>query len=139
MRRLKEGNTCACKYHVEMAKLRQGFNNMRTVTKGIHDKRHYKCCYDVCLSSIAPGHYSTNSCQFFGVTNMWMSILYPMIEDSQWHNSKCLVGHCIECKVDMLITCPKEESLMCSKLMQWKCYELVIHGKMHVGVDNKVL
>jgi hypothetical protein len=39
----------------------------------------------------------------------------------------------------MLVTCPEEESLMCSKLMQWNCYELVIHGKAHIGVNNKVL
>jgi hypothetical protein len=28
VRKLKAQNTCACKYHVEMAELRHGFNNM---------------------------------------------------------------------------------------------------------------
>jgi hypothetical protein len=36
VRRLKEWNTCAYKYHVEMVELKHGFDNMQFVTKGIH-------------------------------------------------------------------------------------------------------
>jgi len=34
--RLKEYNTYACKYHVEMVELLKGFNNMSTSSNGIH-------------------------------------------------------------------------------------------------------
>ncbi len=33
VRRLKECNTCACKYHIEMVELHACFNNMRTLWK----------------------------------------------------------------------------------------------------------
>ncbi len=39
----------------------------------------------------------------------------------------------------MFITCPEEESMLCLKLMQWQCYELVVHGKTQVGENCKML
>jgi hypothetical protein len=47
MKRLKEQNTCSCKYHVEMVELMHGFNNKWFVAKGIHGRNcNYAC--DVC-------------------------------------------------------------------------------------------
>jgi hypothetical protein len=39
----------------------------------------------------------------------------------------------------MLITCPCEKDKNRKKLMQWKSYEKVLHGKTRVGKDNYVL
>jgi hypothetical protein len=36
VRRLKDHNTCACKYDIEMVELCVTFNNMHTSVKGIH-------------------------------------------------------------------------------------------------------
>lgn len=39
----------------------------------------------------------------------------------------------------MLITCSNEEDNASHKLMKWKCYEKVVHGKTRACLDNKVL
>jgi hypothetical protein len=39
----------------------------------------------------------------------------------------------------MLMTFPIEEDKTLSKMMEWKCYELMVHGKIDVGMENKVL
>ncbi len=45
--KIMELNICACKYHVEMTKLWEGFNNMWGEVKGVHGKYcNYNC--DVC-------------------------------------------------------------------------------------------
>lgn len=59
---------------------------------------------------------------------MWTFILCPII-DSEKHNSTCFEGRCSECGIDALVTCPLEEDATCEKLMKWKCYEIVVHGK----------
>jgi hypothetical protein len=48
---LKEKNTCTYKYHFEVAKLRVGFNNMHTNSKGVHGQ-NCRCDCDVCFSVI---------------------------------------------------------------------------------------
>jgi hypothetical protein len=49
VRRLKECNTCTCKYYIKMLELRHGFNNMWITSKGVHGKAcNYSC--DVCSS-----------------------------------------------------------------------------------------
>ncbi len=56
------------------------------------------------------------------------------------HNLSCLKITCVQCGIDMLLTCPIEEDSICSQLMmQWKWYELVLHGKTRSRKDNKVL
>jgi hypothetical protein len=49
--KLKEMNTCSCKYHVEMVKLRHGFNNMRGESKVVHGKQ-CSCNCEVCVSLV---------------------------------------------------------------------------------------
>jgi hypothetical protein len=39
----------------------------------------------------------------------------------------------------MLMTCPIEEDKTLLKMMEWKCYELVVHDKIKVKMKNKVL
>lgn len=84
MRRLKERNTCAYKYHVEMVELKHGFNNKQSTIKGIHGRNcNYDC--DICQGSLL-GQCSADHCQFSRLIDLWTLILYPP-HDSQWHNS----------------------------------------------------
>ncbi len=90
VRRLIEMNTCACKYHVKMVELQEGFNNMRHGSKGVHGTNcKYNC--DVCCNSTN----TSNECKasymtFQGLTNMWTSIMYPTTGDSTFHDFKIL-------------------------------------------------
>jgi hypothetical protein len=114
IRQLKEINTCAYKYHVEMGELRQGFNNMRINTKGIHGKG-CTCSCDIYISTIL-GECRVDGYQFVGVIDKWNFIVCPL-NDSPWHNPRCLEGNCPEYGIDMLMTYPIEENVTCSKFM----------------------
>jgi hypothetical protein len=70
---------------------------------------------------------------------MWNSILCTLEPDYIWHNPACLKGECPNCGINMLMTCPFEEDKYHALCMQWKCYELVVHGKTQVGKDNKIV
>jgi hypothetical protein len=119
-----------------MQELQNGFNNMRGI-KGVQSE-HYNYICDVCVG------FTSNTCmanctKFYGLTNMWMSILCPTLEESTFHSLKCLEGRRDNYGIDMFITYPIEEKTSSNKLMTWKCDEKVIHGKTRVGADNKVL
>jgi hypothetical protein len=137
VRRLKECNTCACKYHIERVELQHGFNNMRTTSKGVHG-RMCPCSYNICKSEI-PRECNVKRTQFLGFINMWNSIRCPLEPNFIWHNLVCLKGKCLDCGTNMLMTCPFKEDKHLALHMQWKCYELMVHGKTRVGKDNKVL
>jgi len=64
--------------------------------------------YDVCSKSII-GQCTTKRSQFWGLGDMWNSILCLVTDFNDWHNPNCLKGHCGYCGLDMLITCPCEE------------------------------
>ncbi len=131
-------NTCTCKYHMEMVELILRFSNMcNGGTKGVHGTQCI-CACDICSINIVLGEYIVDRCQFSGVINMWNSILCP-VDDSPWHNPSCLKGTCAQCGNDILLTYFVEEDATCSQLMQWECYELVLHGMTRFGKDNKVL
>jgi hypothetical protein len=53
--------------------------------------------------------------------------------------SKYLQGECLNCGIDMLVTCLIEEDIASDKLMKWKCYVKIVHGKTRASLDNKVL
>ncbi len=94
---------------------------------------HCSCICDVCVGS-------TSSCtKFYGLINMCMPVLCLASKESTFHSLKCLEGKCDSCGIDMLITYPIEEEKLNNKLMTWKYYEKVVHGKTRVGVDNKIL
>ncbi len=119
-----------------MQELKVSFNNMHITTKGIHGKDcNYSC--DV-YSSVILGQCIVNLCQLLGTTNMWTYILYLAI-DLEKHNFACLEGRCNECGIDAIVTCPLEEDATCEKLMKWKCYVVVFHGKTLVTKDCKML
>jgi len=64
---------------------------------------------------------------FQGLINMWTSIMCPTTRD--FHDLKCLQGECLDCGIDMLVTCPTQEDSANDKLMKWKCYEKIVRGK----------
>ncbi len=73
VRRLKEHNTCACKYRTEMVELKHGFNNMQTTSKGVHD-RACNCNCDVYSRNI-PRHCIVECTKISSFTDTWNSIL----------------------------------------------------------------
>ena len=134
VRRLKERNTCACRYHCEMAELRIGWNNMRTATRGIHG-HHCRCDCEVCTrppTSAGGTEDQRRTCHaelshFTGLTDMWHSVLCP-VEADGWHARKCIKGACDLCGVDMLQLCPREMDSTDSLMVQWHNFEMVPHG-----------
>ena len=135
VRKLKERNTCACRYHCEMAQLRQGWNNMRTATKGIHG-RNCTCQCEVCVSpqtAESTGEDQPSRCHadlshFSGLTDLWHSVLCPL-EGDGWHAPSCIKGDCEQCGVDMLMLCPREMDSEGSLKVQWHNFESVVHGR----------
>jgi len=72
--------------------------------KGVHGEHCSYTC-DVYVG------FTASTCmagctKFYGLTNMWMSILCPTLEESTFHSLKCLEGKCDNCGIDMFITCP---------------------------------
>jgi hypothetical protein len=120
-----------------MVELLQGFNNMTMSSKAIHG-RYCECDCDVCSRFII-GQCTIEWNQFLGLVDMWSSILCPIPNSNDWHNPNCLRGHCGDCGLEMLITCPCEEDINTQKLMQWKYYKKVLHGKTKVSKNNYVL
>ncbi len=49
VKRLKECNTCTCKYHTKMVELQHGFKNMQISSKGAPG-RTSNCDCDICCS-----------------------------------------------------------------------------------------
>jgi hypothetical protein len=70
---------------------------------------------------------------------MWSSNLCPSEPNSIWRNLVCLKGECLDYGTNMLMTCLFEKDKHLALHMQWKCYELMVHGKTRAGKDKKVL
>jgi hypothetical protein len=120
----------------KMVDLQDEFNNMWGEGKGIQ-RRYCNYSYDVCGSNIV-GVCVVGYTTFYGLTNMWTSILC-LISNSTFHDLKCLKGKCDHCGIDMLITCPNKEDKRSEKIVSRKCYEKMIHGKTRASLDNMVL
>jgi hypothetical protein len=136
VRRLKERDTCACKYHVEMLELLHGWNNMQGGVKGVHGK-NCDCSCNVCDGG-APGKCMVKFMHFGGLTDLWMSILCPVLKN-KWYKLDCLMGWCSECGQEMLMTCPTEVHECSDRLVQWNCYQKVVAGKTKKRKEYKVL
>jgi len=112
VQKLKEGNTYACKYDVDMVELQYGFNNMQGESKGIHGK-HCTCECDVCCSSTV-GMCKAIRTTFQGLIDMWTSLLCPL-GHSTFQNSACLKGECEDYGIDMFMTYLSEEDKRSAK------------------------
>ncbi len=69
---------------------------------------------------------------------MWVFILC-LAKDGTFHNLRCLKGECEDCVINMFMTYHGEENKNNEKLMSWKCYHKVVHGKIGARLDNMVL
>lgn len=143
--RLKEWNTCTCRYHTELGELLIGFNNMRTVGKGVHGQ--CQClCEEVCQrNSIQPceeGHsYLPQHCgahlhRFERMSSLWTTILCPQPMWSKWFKRECLMGECNLCGIKNLQFCRRE--LTTDRTVKWRRISHVVVGKTKDGNDKKV-
>ena len=46
--------------------------------------------------------------KFDGITRLWESCLCAKMQDSTYHQYKCLMGKCNSCGVKRLMVCPRE-------------------------------
>ena len=104
-RRLKDRNTCCCKYHVQMSFLKDALNHMRSHAFGLHDKG-CSCECTIC----ATGNGFSMGCLasqhiFKGVTQLWESVLCPKLPTAVFHRAECLMGHYKICGVNRLELC----------------------------------
>ncbi len=119
-----------------MVKLRLGFNNMKMALQGVHGK-HCECNCEICTNASSV-LCMVKKCTFYGLIDFWTSMLCPL-DDVTWHKQLCLKGDCEDYGLDMLLTCTLKEDANSTSLMQWKCYQKVLHGKTHAGKNNFVL
>ncbi len=94
-----------CRYHMEFKKLLNGFNEMRTIGKGIHGTCNYKCI-EVCASQLNPTS-SFNMCTvefqiYKGLIEFWTFVLCPKLVLTKWHFRQCLMVECSHCGVHTL-------------------------------------
>ncbi len=81
-----------------MVELLQGFNNMKTYSKGVHGRQ---CVHVVMMFVLVP--LMGNAWKI-----KWSSNLCHVV-DYKWHHPACLKGYCVGYGINMLITHPCEE------------------------------
>jgi hypothetical protein len=109
---------------------------MQGGVKGVHGK-NCDCSCNVCDGG-APGKCMVKFMHFGGLTDLWMSILCPVLKN-KWYKLDCLMGWCSECGQEMLMTCPTEVHECSDRLVQWNCYQKVVAGKTKKRKEYKVL
>lgn len=142
MKKLKEFNSCCCRYHVEMLEIKEGLLNMRM--KGLHMRSQSAgssgcpCrCLEVCGGESADGCGSLTEA-FKGVTKLWLSTLSPLNDIQEWHALRCLRDDCNLCGVKLLSFCPCELDLSSEYLVPWRKFEKVFAGQTRDGVTKEV-
>ena len=90
-----------------MLYLKDAFNSMRTDSFGLHAVS-CQCSCDVCCFSILSPKCIAREHRFDGITHLWESCLCAKMQDSTYHQYKCLMGECSSCGVKRLMVCPRE-------------------------------
>ena len=121
VKRLKELNSCCCRYHVQMLELKDAFNLLRWGTL------HQSCG---CTCGIYQGT-STASCEapnsfLLGVTAMFELIQCPKSEGGEFHSLSCIRGNCPNCGVEKFLLCLKELDHDSPTLVTWRRFENVV-------------
>ena len=132
---LKDWNTCTCRYHIELHKILTRFNDMRTHGKGVH----FNCrcdCIGVCrhvdnFHSNVGSECETVEARYVGLSQVWKTILCPMVENSEWHAFQCLMSTCKNCGVRKLNVCPSKLNM--TGLVKWRRITQVVLGKKKDG------
>lgn len=98
VRHIKEWNTYYWCYHMDLVEFHIGLNNMHSKTRGLCancDCRCVICCplgvdqnfQECCAYQIS----------FSRLTNLWTSIVCPIVDGHEWHKQACLMGECTLC------------------------------------------
>lgn len=127
-------NTCCCKYHQELSDLKQGVNEFREDSQGVH-LDCFCICEMVCNSSLGIRGCSANTMIYGRLTNLWESILCVKDEYQMWHKRECLLGECLSCGLQLLKICPHEKTS--EKLVKWKSIGSEIVGYSEEGLPKK--
>ena len=146
VRKLKDFNTCCCKYHQEMIEIKVGFNNLRAPT--VHQQGlNSPCacaCETICGNPIdGAGQGQGVSCQatyhtYKGCSDLWEKFLCPKVRGHEWFSLKCLTGTCVKCGVQLLPTCNRELDPENTTLVAWRRFQKVPAGKTKKGEDKVV-
>lgn len=147
VKKLKDFNTCCCKYHQQMLQIKIGFNNLRSSSSHNGDN-HSSCeCFcDVVCSN--PVEHSTSSigsvtCQanlhvYKGITHLAEASLCPKPTGSSWHKLSCLKSECPKCGFNIIPLCDKELDPSSDKLVSWCRFEKMAAGKTKFGEQREV-
>lgn len=134
VKRLKEFNSCCCRYHVQMAELKDALNSMRR--GALH--RCCSCSCDVCKTLKEHQCLALNSA-IEGVRAMCDRVLCPHPEDSEFHSLECIRGDCPDCGVSTLNFCSNELDHDSPFLLIWRRFENVVVGQNEEGGDRRAL
>ena len=147
VRLLRDFNTCCCRYHMQMAEITIGFNNMRGGKFHFEDDSiSCACGCDSVCSNILAGTETEGpvACQakhhrYRRSTHLWEQSLCPWLPGSDWHALTCVMGECPHCGFDLIPLCEREVDPQNSKEMEWKRFENVTAGKTRQGDPKKVV
>lgn len=147
IRRLRDFNSCCCRYHQEMEEITMGFNNMRAgkFHLGVGVDSCSCWCPDLCCRARDGGELTgVVACQSKNHTykrssHLWEQCLCPRENGSQWHNLKCVKGECQNCGFKLIPLCEREVDPGNEAFLDWRRFEMVEAGKTKAGDPKKVL
>ena len=147
IRRLRDFNSCCCRYHQEMEEITMGFNNMRAgkFHLGVGVDSCSCWCPDLCCRARDGGELTgVVACQSKNYTykrssHLWEQCLCPRENGSQWHNLKCVKGECQNCGFKLIPLCEREVDPGNEAFLDWRRFEMVEAGKTKAGDPKKVL
>lgn len=104
VKKLKEWNTCCCKYHTKISELKEGFYGIKIRGKMVHGQCTCSCVEICCPFGEDSGvrECQTHVCCFKKLTKLWSSILCPTIFFSSFHKKDYLLGNYPICGVKTL-------------------------------------
>lgn len=105
---------------MELKELLNGFNDMKTLGKGIHGACSCKCIEvcDVKLNLVT----NLDNCivkfqTYKGLIELWTSVLCLKLVLVEWHCRQCLTGDCNSCGIHTLKLWPFEPKI--DKTIHW--------------------
>jgi hypothetical protein len=94
---------------MELVEFCIGLNNMHSKIGGLHANCDYKCV--VCCPLGVDQNIQkcfVYQLSFSRLTNLWTSIVFPIVDGHEWHKRACLMGDYTLCGIGTLKVCPAE-------------------------------